>query len=392
MQETFDAVVVGAGLNGAATAYFLVQAGLRRVAILEAGQACAGASGAAVGLLRTHYDNRPETELAVRSMPFFRNWPELIGDDCGWTPMGFFRFVEKHELANMHANVAVQRELGEHVDILEPADVERMAPEFRVDDIGACIHEPNCGTASNSRATFSMLKQACAKGATLRPYTRAAHIDVAKDRVTGVMTDRGGISSPVVVLAAGAWSKPLAATCGLDLPLVAREIRVAEILPPEGLRLTGSYMDPISDSWISPRRQGRALISAPNPRAGQPVDPDADGDDFTREVAASGLIPVEKRVPGIKASTVVRWWTRQDCFAPDGKPIIGAVDEIAGLYLNTASAGKGHKVAPAAGLALAELIAEGKASAADLAPFGLDRFKKDRQPWSSSEYGKRVIG
>jgi glycine/D-amino acid oxidase-like deaminating enzyme len=101
---------------------------------------------------------------------------------------------------------------------------------------------------------------------------------------------------------------------------------------------------------------------------------------------------VQKRVPGIEGSTVVRWWTRPDSFAPDGKPIIGAVEEFGGLYLNTAAAGKGHKVAPAAGLALSELVADGRSSTVDLEPFRLGRFKSPLKPWSDSEYGKRVIG
>ena len=151
-------------------------------------------------------------------------------------------------------------------------------------------------------------------------------------------------------------------------------------------------MDPISDSWISPREQGRALISVPNAAAREPVDPDAYDGVFTREQAASGLIAVRKRVPGIGGATVVRWWTRPDCFAPDGKPVIGAVEEVGGLYVNTAAAGKGHKVAPAAGLALSELIADGRASSANIEPFGLARFRSAPKPWSDSEYGKRVIG
>jgi sarcosine oxidase subunit beta len=392
MVETSDAIVVGAGLNGAATAYFLLLQGFRKIVVLDSGMPGSGASGAAVGLLRSHYDNRPETELAARSMPYFRNWSELVGGDCGFVETGFFRFVETHELARMRANVAVQREFGETVDILEPDDVRRIAPEFRVDDIGAVVHEPHSGTASNSRATISMLQQACARGAELRPFAKVRTIDIGSGRVQGVALDGHSIASPVVVLAAGAWSKVLAATCGVDLPLVARSIRVAEILPPEGLRLSGSYMDPISDSWISPREQGRALISVPNAAAREPVDPDTYDAAFTRAEAAAGLVAVQKRVPGIDGSTVVRWWTRPDCFAPDGKPIIGAVEGVGGLYLNTAAAGKGHKVAPAAGLALSELVAEGRSSTVDLTPFGLDRFNSPLKPWSDSEYGKRVIG
>lgn len=392
MKLMFDAVVVGAGLNGAATAYFLTQMGLRRIAILDAGLPGAGASGAAVGLLRSHYDNRPETELAAKSMPYFRNWADMIGGDCGWRQTGFFRCIDPQELDKMHANVAVQREFGETVEILSPEAFGKMAPEFSIEGIGAVVHEPNTGTASNSRATYTMLRQACAGGAVLMPFTKVTAINVKNGHVTGITTDRDEISTPIVVLAAAGWSKALAATCGVSLPLVSRAIRVAELLLPEDLNLSSSYMDPMSDSWVSPREQGRALISVPNKNAGSPIDPDDYDNNFCRKDATSGLVAVHKRVPGIVRSQVTRWWSRPDCFAPDGKPIIGPVSDVEGLFLNTASAGKGHKVAPAIGIALAELITEQRSVTADLKPFGLGRFSSDPKPWSNSEYGKRVIG
>lgn len=392
MTETKDAIIIGAGLNGAATAYFLTRRGLRNIVILDTDLPGSGASGAAVGLLRTHYDNRPETELAVKSMPYFRNWPEMVGDDCGWREIGFYRFVEPHEIANMQANVAVQRALGDKVEILYPSQVRAQAPGFRVDDIGAAVYEPNMGTASNSRATYSMLRQACANGAELRPLTSVLSIDLENGRVAGITTDRGRIAAPIVVLAAGTGCKTLAATCGIDLPLVTREIRVAEILLPEPLRQIGSYMDPITDSWLSPREQGRALITVPNARAGQPINPDDYDATFSRSDAEAGLVAVQKRLPGIAGAPVLRWWSKPECFAPDGKPLLGAIDGLDGLYVNTAAAGKGHKVAPAVGLALSELITDGASPTADLTPFNLARFQKELKPWSDSQYGKRVIG
>jgi sarcosine oxidase, subunit beta len=238
----------------------------------------------------------------------------------------------------------------------------------------------------------SLLKRACSEGAFLEPYTGAQRIDVQMGQVAGVTTNRRQIATRVVVLAANAWSKPLAESCGVGLPIEARAIRVAEILPPNGLRLPGAYMDPISDSWLAPRQQGRALISAPNPSAGAAIDPDKYEREFSRAEGAAGLMPVVKRLPGIDQATVVRWWTRPDCYAPDGKPIIGAVQEVEGLFLNIASAGKGHKIAPAVGLALSELIATGQTRTADLGPFNLQRFHRSPTPWSDSEYRKRVIG
>ena len=388
MTHSFDAIVVGAGLNGAATAYFLAAKGFGEILVVDADTIGAGASGAAVGLLRSHYDNRHETELAAKSLPYFRNWTETVGGSCGWMPTGFFRFVEPDELSNMQSNVAVQREFGEPVEILSAAEARRIAPEFDIEGVGAVVYEPASGTADNLEATVSMLRIACGRGVELWPFTRAIAVETRNGRVQGLATTRGRMAAPIVVLAAGAGCKALAASCGIELPLVEKTIRVAEIIPPRSIRLSVSYMDPISDSWIAPRPQGRAIVAVPpSPGMSGPPNPN-----FSREEAANGLPPVAKRLPAIGDATLVRWWGRSDCFAPDGKPIIGAVDGVEGLYLNTAGAGKGHKVAPAAGLALSELIADGAATSVGIVPFGLARLKQTPRPWSSSEYRKRVIG
>lgn len=390
MSKVFDAVVVGAGLNGAATAFFLARKGLARVAILDADAPGAGASGAAVGLLRSHYDNRPETELAARSMPFFRHWPERIGGACGWIETGFLRFIETGEMDRMQANIAFQKDYGEKVEVLDAKGLNEIAPGLATDDFGkavaAVLYEPHSGTADNHLATVTLLRQACANGAELKPFTRALTVETHAGRVAGVLTDKGGLAAPVVVLAAGAGCRDLAASCGEALPLTERTIRVAELQVPDDLGVSCSYMDPVSDSWFTPRGDRIGIIAVP---------PRSDGSapvSYSRQEAAGGLAAVRRRLPAIGRAEIVRWWARGDCFAADGKPVIGPAETVGGLYYNTASAGKGHKVAPAAGLALAELITEGAAKTADLEPFSSRRLGRAPERWSASEYRKRVIG
>ena len=381
MTATADAVVVGAGLNGAATAFFLLAQGLRRVAILDAGSPGSGASGDAAGLLRTHYDNRPETELAVCSMPWFREWDDRIGGDCGWIQTGFFRFIGRDELWKLEANAAVQIELGDEVEVLDGAAVRTIAPEFNIDDIGGAIFEPNSGTGDNALAVSTLLDRAKADGAVVKPFTRVLEVELAGDRVAGVRTSEGAIATPIVVIAAGIGSRALGATCGVDLPCESRPISAAEIRPADGLPAPASYMDPLTDSWITPRG-GRIVIPAVNGTPG----------DGLRSAPLAAINRVSRRVPSLAQSTVIRTWSRPDAYAPDGKPIIGAARGVEGLFFNTASAGKGHKVAPAAALGLSELIVAGAARTVDLAPFGVKRFDEPLAPWSKTEYLQRTIG
>jgi sarcosine oxidase subunit beta len=378
MTTSADAVIVGAGLNGAATAFFLQQQGLRHVVVVDAGLPGDGASGDAVGLLRTHYDNRPETMLAVRSLPWFREWHQRVGGSCGWLATGFFRFIGHDELWKLEANAAVQRELGDTAVVVSRDDLRSLAPGFEVDDVGGAVYEPDSGTADNDLAMRTLLARVCADGGELLPYTPVDRVLVEDGSVTGVRTARGSIAAPVVVVAAGIGSHAVGTRSGFELPCRAEPLAAAEVWTADGFVAPGSYMDPITDSWMAPRTGRRVIISVD-----RPAGPAA---------AAAGLVRVARRVPGMASAAVIRSWTRYDAFAPDGKPLIGAVSGIAGLYVNTAAAGKGHKVAPAAALGLSELITGGVATSVDLEPFGLDRFRSPSGPWSDTEYRQRTIG
>lgn len=378
MTEIADAVIVGAGLNGAATAFFLQQRGVRHVVVVDTGSPGDGASGDAVGLLRTHYDNRPETVLAVRSLPWFREWTERVGGSCGWLATGFFRFVAHDELWKLEANVAVQRELGDTAVVLSADEIRTIAPAFHVDDVGGAVYEADSGTADNDLAMRTLLARVCADGGELLPFTPVDRVLVDGGRVTGVRTTRGSIAAPIVVIAAGIGSHGVAARSGFELPCRALPLVAAEVRVVDGFVPPGSYMDPITDSWMAPRTGQRIIISVAGP-----VGPAA---------VVDGLERVARRVPGLASATIVRSWTRHDTFAADGKPVIGAVAGIPGLYVNTAGAGKGHKVAPAAALGLSELITDGVATTVDLEPFGLDRFSGPERPWSDTEYRQRTIG
>src|SRR5690554_1871497 len=88
VSETADVVIIGLGVNGAAAAFHLARRGAGRIIALEQGPMAAGATGKSGALVRCHYANRPETELAFHSLHWFHNWAELVGGDCGFTATG----------------------------------------------------------------------------------------------------------------------------------------------------------------------------------------------------------------------------------------------------------------------------------------------------------------
>src|SRR5690554_3934051 len=88
LSDTADIVVIGAGVNGASTAFHLAKRRAGRIVILEQGPVANGATGKSGALVRCHYSNQPETELAFHSLEYFHNWSEMVGGDCGFEQAG----------------------------------------------------------------------------------------------------------------------------------------------------------------------------------------------------------------------------------------------------------------------------------------------------------------
>src|SRR3970040_260221 len=107
MTETADAIIVGAGVHGAALAFHLGEAGMKPV-ILERSTAAGGATGRSSGLVRMHYDVEADARLAWVSHGYFANWADRVGGDAGFVRTGFVQLVPPNEADALRANVAMQ--------------------------------------------------------------------------------------------------------------------------------------------------------------------------------------------------------------------------------------------------------------------------------------------
>src|SRR5512141_3364432 len=122
MSTTADALIIGAGVQGASLAFHLAQRGLKPL-LLERKFVAAGATGRSSGLVRMHYDVREDTELAWHSFQYFRNWKELVGGECGFTRTGFLQLVAPRDTETLKANVRMHQELGVPELLIDAQDV-----------------------------------------------------------------------------------------------------------------------------------------------------------------------------------------------------------------------------------------------------------------------------
>ena len=218
MVETADVIVVGAGVQGASLAYHLACRGAR-VVVVERSTVAAGATGRSSGLVRMHYDLAAEAALAWASFPWFRDWQERIGGDCGFTRTGFLWLVSAGAADLLQENVAMQRSLGIDTSVVEADEIRRLCPAVAVEDAEEAAYEPGSGYADPTAVATGFLRAARDRGAELLQGAEVTAIPVAAGAVTGVETTRGSFAAPVVVNVAGAWAARVADLVGLDIPV-----------------------------------------------------------------------------------------------------------------------------------------------------------------------------
>lgn len=379
-------VVVGAGVVGLATAFQLAQRGVTDIAVLERRAIGSGASGKSGAIIRTHYSNAHETRLALEGRRFFENWGDVVGGNCGFVRTGFLIITSADARADMDANMALQRNLGIRVDLVDQAALRDIDPAVVLDDGALAAYEPDAG-AADSMATCNGFVVALQRlGVRVHLDTTVTAIDHRSGRVTGVQTEDGHIAADAVVIAPGAFAHPLLRPLGIDLPMVPSTSRIAIFRwPLERDPRHPALIDTTSGVWLRPIFGDSTLIGAER-GVRRVVDDPANADEtIDQPYVDHSHAQLAKRYPVMRHAVSRGGWTGILMRSIDDRPIIGPFDGYEGLVGLVGDSGTSFKTAPAIGRALAELIIDGR-SEEDLTPFHASRFLQDGRWVDAHQY------
>jgi sarcosine oxidase, subunit beta len=384
--ERADVIVIGAGVQGASVAFHLAERGASVIVVDRAGVA-AGATGRSSGFVRMHYDLAAESHLAWLSYPYFRDWANRVGaGDCGFVHTGFVQVVPPEQVAALRGNVANMQALGIPTELITADQVADMVPGIVVDDVTVAAWEPESGYADPSGTAAGFLAGARRHGARFLNRHRVLSVRTEGDQVTGVATDKGDLDAPLVVNAAGAWAAQVAATVGLEVPIVPWRHETLYLGRPEqSPAALPVFIDHTNRVYFRPEGHDMLLVGAETGSeiGGSPDRPEEPAD--PRKVDAM-IDRVCRRVPWLVEGTYRTVHGGQDGITPDQRPILGAAGPR-GFHLSCGFSGTGFKTAPAIGSALARSILDGD-PAAELAPFSLERFAEDRLIVGDHPYGR----
>ena len=375
MTHTTDILIIGGGVHGASLAFHLAERGVK-VTVLERQFIGAGATGRSSGLVRMHYDTEVDARLAWESFQYFINWKKQVGGESGFTRTGFLQIVSREKEAALRANVDMLQRMGIPTFIITADDVKRLAPAFYTDDFDVAAYEPESGYAMPSDTANALMTAARARGARLAQGCTVTGIQLAGGKVTGVETDQGVFSAPVVVNCAGARANVINQMAGVDLPLDTwRHDTMFVLRPPEIGPSHPTLIDFPKELYFRPEGE-LTLVGLED---GNPLgeSPDRDTDHAKKGFAERAIDRLCQRVPAMENGRLHSAHGGYDGITPDQHPMLGAVGPD-GFYVDCGHSGTGFKTAPAVGRCMAELILDGEAKTVDISPLAPGRFAKGK--------------
>ena len=345
--------IIGAGIHGASVAFHLASRGIRPT-VFEQVAPAGGPTGRSSAICRAYYTNPYLARIANKSLEMFRTFGELTaGRDCGHHQTGAVYLHPDTDASALHEAARYMNSIGTRVEMLAPADVRREFPLFDLKGVGVAGWEPGAGYADPVATTTGLLARACELGATQRLYTRVLGLE---PRAGGgaTLSLAGGETAECerLLIAAGPWTKRLAAQLGVDLPLTVERHYVATIRWPDAREMRYAHADIAGGYYCKPEGEDLYCLGPLTPEP--EVDPDAPvrGIDIAESDALARL--ATSRIPRLKEAVSTGGWASLYDVSPDWMPVIG---EIApGVFVDAGSSGHGFKLAPALGADVAALL------------------------------------
>ena len=420
LPDAVDVVVIGAGIVGAATAWFLARRGVK-VALLEKGRVAGEQSSRNWGWVRQQGRDAAELPIMMESNRIWRGLAEETGEkDLAFTVAGCVYLAEdERQLAKYEEwrDLAGQHQLDTRM--LSPEEAGKAVPGVEGRWAGG-MATPSDGRAEPFVAVPALARAARRVGVSITESCAVRTVETAGGRIRGVRTERGPVRADRVVLAGGAWSTYFAGNAGLDLPQLAVRSTVARThaAPDHGLanvsvpgfavrrRADGGYTVTTGDvveHYLCPRSfrdftkflplmklSARDLRIRLKPPADWPGAWGSksrwSGDEVTpfermrvldpppsEEVRRRLIERLPQRAPWLAAAGIAEIWAGMIDVTPDAVPYVCEAPALEGLFIGAGMSGHGFGIGPGVGRVLADLVM-GRPPGHDLARFRFGRF------------------
>jgi sarcosine oxidase subunit beta len=376
LKDKYDVVIIGAGIHGLSTAYYLAKRGITNVAVLDKGYVGGGASGRNTAIIRANY-------LTVEGIPFFReslNLYEdlaqeldfnLLFDQSGRLDLGH----SESAVYGLRMRTSVNKLLGVDSRMIGPSEIKELVPaiDLRIGKplpVMGALYQSSAGVIRHDAVVWGYGRGADRMGVEIHPFTEVTGIVRENGRVVGVDVGERRLSAGIVMSATAGWSANIARMVDMKLPLITHPLQafVTEPLKPFIDRSVSSANLHV---YVYQTDRGEVVV-------GGGVDPYSSYSQRStlhalEELAANML----ELFPFLRGVNILRQWAGLCDMSPDYAPIMGEVDGLPGFLLSCGWGTWGFKAGPIGGYTMAELIDTGNTP--DLIrAFNLRRFSQGK--------------
>jgi sarcosine oxidase subunit beta len=371
MNRNYDIVIIGGGIIGLATGYYLSRKGIN-LAIVERKYIGSGSTGRCIGGIRQQFSTPTAIRLMKESVQLFSQMEEEFGFPVEFFQGGYLLLAHSEKMVNIFkANIEIQKKEKVNVSLLTPEEAKKIVPHLNIDGVHAAAYCPDDGQAFPFAVLKGYKQQIEKKAGNFILYNKVEKIE-KKKHFSLTLQDGSVIESEKVLLSAGPWTAEIANTIGLSLPLYPErhEAIITERMP--------RFLDPMVVDYREDGCYFNQFVTGQICGCYTPI-PNVPG---IREDASFEFVPniawrMARLVPAIKNASILRHWAGSYTMTPDGSPIVGET-QIEGLYLASGMSGHGFMFGPATSFHLAHYIATGEWDT-DFSEFSIARSFESRE-------------
>lgn len=369
-----DVLIIGGGLMGTTTAFFLRTQHRRSVTLLERELVGRQASGVNFGNVRRQGRALEQIPLANRARAVWGRCPKLLGEDLEFAPLGHLRVCyTQQQAAILEQHARDVRPLGLDLELLDAAMLKSRYGFFS-DGVVAGSLSPNDGHANPRIAGPAFARAASRAGARILEHAEVVHVERDRGEFVAHTATGAAHRASQLLVTAGAWSASFAAALGEPVPLTARGPQMGVTEPVRyAIGPSIGVATPIDYEGLYFRQIARGNIVF-----GGGLREVADTERMRVAVAPSNTLrqmrELRRFVPAFARLQLLRVWSGIEGYLADGRPVIGPSAKVLGLHYAFGFNGEGFAISLGVGEAMAELLSTGGTST-PLAPFSIGRFQ-----------------
>jgi 4-methylaminobutanoate oxidase (formaldehyde-forming) len=381
VRQAADVVVIGSGGFGAATAYFLARrGGGRRIVLVDRHELASQTSPRAAGNAAVLRSTEAMTRLARRAVEWLLRFSRDTGQPLDIVQSGSLKAARHPEDAAILGEEVVRgQRLGAGTRLVSPDEAHRLHPFLQPRGVLSVLHTPEDVYFEPSEVAIGYATAAGALGVTLLPRTTVTGIRAEGGVVHGVETERGPIESPVVVDAAGAWARQVAASAGIHVPMIPTRHQIFITEPVAGVRPELPIVR-IMDAAVYVRPCWGGFLAGGYESDPMQFDMDALPGDFSIAETPLDLAVLRRlmdrvrdQLPVLREAPLRAHRGGIPTMTPDGHHLVGPVPGATGLFVASGCNVAGLSIAPAIGEQLSHWIVDGQPSE-DMSAMSMARF------------------